>query len=207
MGFRNLNAYGRLSPIVGFRVEFSWLCLSLSLIYNVCEGIIPLMPILDAHTLEFFSRSPEQTRRVGMRLGGLLRRGDVVCLQGELGAGKTTLVQGLAQGWGSLDPVSSPTFIIVNNYRRPDDGQLYHMDAYRLVSAFEAVELDLDEMLAQGPLLVEWPERIQEILPDERMWISFEYIAEENRQLLIRAEGLRYDGLLAELRQVMFGGD
>jgi len=165
------------------------------------------MPILDAHTLEFFSRSPEQTRRVGMRLGGLLRRGDVVCLQGELGAGKTTLVQGLAQGWGSLDPVSSPTFIIVNNYRRPDDGQLYHMDAYRLVSAFEAVELDLDEMLAQGPLLVEWPERIQEILPDERMWISFEYIAEENRQLLIRAEGLRYDGLLAELRQVMFGGD
>jgi len=142
-----------------------------------------------------------------MRLGGLLRRGDVVCLQGELGGGKTTLVQGLAQGWGSLDPVSSPTFIIVNNYRRPDDRQLYHMDAYRLVSAFEAVELDLDEMLAQGPLLVEWPERIQEILPDERMWISFEYIAEENRQLLIRAEGLRYDGLLAELRQVMFGGD
>ena len=58
------------------------------------------MPILDDHTLEFFSRSPEQTRRVGMRLGGLLQPGDVVCLQGSLGAGKTTLVQGLAQGWG-----------------------------------------------------------------------------------------------------------
>ena len=165
------------------------------------------MPILDAHTLEFFSRSPEQTRRVGMRLGRLLQPGDVVCLQGELGAGKTTLVQGLAQGWGSLDPVSSPTFIIVNVYRRPDDVQLFHMDAYRLDSTPEAAELDLDEMLAQGSLLVEWPERIREILPDERMWISFEYIAEENRQMLIRAAGARYDALLTELRQDLFGGD
>ena len=165
------------------------------------------MPILDAHTLEFFSRSPEQTRRVGMRLGGVLRPGDIVCLQGELGAGKTTLVQGLAQGWGSLDPVSSPTFIIVNIYRRPDDGQLFHMDAYRLDSAPEAAEVDLDEMLARGSLLVEWPERIQEILPEHRVWISFEYVAEENRQMLVRAKGARYDDLLAELRQDLFGGD
>jgi tRNA threonylcarbamoyladenosine biosynthesis protein TsaE len=167
----------------------------------------PLMPILDAHTLEFFSRSPEQTRRVGMRLGGLLRGGDVICLHGELGAGKTTLVQGLAQGWGSLDPVSSPTFIIVNIYRRPDEGQLFHMDAYRLDSAPEAAELDLDEMLAQGSLLVEWPERIRKVLPDDYMWISFEYVTEENRQMLIRAKGPRYDDLLAELRRDVFGGD
>jgi len=165
------------------------------------------MPILDAHTLEFFSRSPEQTRRVGMRLGGLLQIGDVVCLQGELGAGKTTLVQGLAQGWGTLDPVSSPTFIIVNIYRRPDKGQLYHMDAYRLDSAPEAAELDLDEMLAQGPLLVEWPERVRAILPNEHMWISFEYVAEENRQMLIKAAGTRYNNLLMALRQDLFGGD
>ena len=171
------------------------------------KGIIFLMPILDAHTLEFFSRSPEQTRRVGMRLGGLLQPGDVICLQGELGAGKTTLVQGLAQGWGSLDPVTSPTFIIVNIYRRSEEGQLFHMDAYRLDSAPEAAELDLDEMLAQGSLLVEWPERIQEILPGDCMWISFEYVAEENRQMLLNARGVRYDDLLAELRQEMFGGD
>jgi len=165
------------------------------------------MPILDAHTLEFFSRSPEQTRRIGMRLGGLLRQGDVICLQGDLGAGKTTLVQGLAQGWGSLDPVSSPTFIIVNNYRRPDDEQLFHMDAYRLDSAPEAAELDLDEMLARGSLLIEWPERIREILPTEYMWISFEYVAEENRHMVIKATGTRYDNLLTALRQDLFGGD
>jgi tRNA threonylcarbamoyladenosine biosynthesis protein TsaE len=165
------------------------------------------MPILDAHTLEFFSRSPEQTRRVGMRLGNLLKRGDVVCLQGDLGAGKTTLVQGLASGWGSLDPVSSPTFIIVNIYRRPDNGQLFHMDAYRLDSAPEAAELDLDQMLSQGSLLVEWPERIQAILPAERIWISFEYVAEENRQMVIKASGTRYNNMLIELRQDIFGGD
>jgi tRNA threonylcarbamoyladenosine biosynthesis protein TsaE len=165
------------------------------------------MPILDAHTLEFFSRSPEQTRRVGMRLGNLLRRGDVLCLQGDLGAGKTTLVQGLARGWGSLDPVSSPTFIIVNIYRRPDNGQLFHMDAYRLDSAPEAAELDLDEMLSQGSLLVEWPERVQTILPEAHMWISFEYVAEENRQLVIKASGPRYDDMLTKLRHELFGGD
>jgi tRNA A37 threonylcarbamoyladenosine biosynthesis protein TsaE len=62
-------------------------------------------------------------------------------------------------------------------------------------------------MLAQGALLIEWPERIQAILPGERMWISFEYVAEENRQMLIRATGARYDDLLAELRQDLFGGD
>ena len=59
------------------------------------------MPILDLHSLDFFSRSPEQTRRIGIRLGGALQAGDVICLQGNLGAGKTTFVQGVAQGWGS----------------------------------------------------------------------------------------------------------
>ena len=164
------------------------------------------MPILDAHTLEFFSRSPEQTRRVGMRLGDILKPGDVICLQGDLGAGKTTLVQGLARGWGSLDPVSSPTFIIVNNYRRPDNAQLFHMDAYRLDSAPEAAELDLDEMLVRGPLLIEWPERVRAVLPENYLWISFEFVAEENRQMVIKASGARYDEILNELRQDLFGG-
>ena len=79
------------------------------------------MPILDDHTLDFVSKSPEQTRRIGIRLGGLLQPGDLICLQGDLGAGKTTLVQGIAQGWGALDSVSSPTFVLVNVYRRADE--------------------------------------------------------------------------------------
>jgi tRNA threonylcarbamoyladenosine biosynthesis protein TsaE len=119
------------------------------------------MPILDAHAFEFFSRSPEQTRRLGIRLGVLLQAGDLVCLQGELGAGKTTLVQGIAQGWGALDAVSSPTFVLVNAYRRPNSGQLFHFDAYRVESLGEAEELDMDALLSQGPLVVEWAERVK----------------------------------------------
>src|SRR5512143_3265727 len=118
------------------------------------------MPILDEHTMDFFSRSPDHTRRLGMRLGQALQSGDIICLQGDLGAGKTTFVQGIAHGWGSLDAVSSPTFILVNVYRRGDETCLFHMDAYRLDSAPEAEELDIDSMLAQGPLLLEWPERV-----------------------------------------------
>ncbi len=164
------------------------------------------MPILDAHTIDFFSRSPEQTRRVGMRLGGSLRTGDVICLQGTLGAGKTTLVQGLAKGWGSLDPVSSPTFILVNEYRRADGALLFHMDAYRLESVPEAEELDLDAMLAQGPLLIEWPERIRELIPPDHIWVDLEYVAEEHRQMRFQSHGWRCDDLLEDLRQSMFGG-
>ena len=169
------------------------------------RSIIPCVPILDKHTFEFFSRSAEQTRRIGMRLGSLLQRSDLICLQGDLGAGKTTLVQGLAQGWGSLDAVSSPTFVLVNEYRRPDAGQLFHMDAYRLESAAEAAELDIDSMLAGGALIIEWAERMLSVLPDERLWVNLEYSAEEQRQMDFRAKGARYDELLAELQASVFG--
>ncbi len=163
------------------------------------------MPILDKHSLDFISRSPEQTRRIGMRLGGLLAAGDLVCLQGELGAGKTTLAQGVAQGWGALDAVSSPTFVLVNVYRRAGDARFFHMDAYRIESAPEGEELDLDAMLGEGPLLIEWAERLEGILPAERMWIQLEHVSEEHRQMRCVACGERYDELVAELRQSMFG--
>ena len=125
-----------------------------SLTYNPC------VPIPHAHTSDFFSRSPEETRAIGDRLGHLLVPGDLICLQGELGAGKTTLVQGLAQGWGSQDEVTSPTFVLVNEYRRPNGARFFHMDAYRLEGEREAAELDVDRMLTEGALIVEWPERI-----------------------------------------------
>ena len=165
------------------------------------------MPILDAHALEFFSRSPEQTRRLGMRLGALLHPGDLVCLQGDLGAGKTTLVQGVAQGWGALDAVSSPTFVLVNAYRRPDSGQLFHFDAYRIDSPAEAEELDIDALLAQGPLVVEWPERVEPVLPAERLWAWLEYESEEHRAMRFAACGDRYKALLDDLRRELYGVD
>lgn len=163
------------------------------------------MPILDSHTVDFFSRSPEQTRRIGVRLGGALQAGDVICLQGDLGAGKTTFVQGIAQGWGSVDAVSSPTFILVNVYRRADEAQLFHMDAYRLDSAPEAEELDLDSMLADGALIIEWPERIPGLIPAERLWVDLEHVDEEEREMKFKARGKRYDDLLNVIRHALGG--
>lgn len=157
--------------------------------------------------MDFFSRSPEQTRRIGVRLGGALQTGDVICLQGDLGAGKTTFVQGVARGWGSLDSVSSPTFILVNVYRRADQSQLFHLDAYRLDSTPEAEELDLDSMLAQGPVLIEWPERMDGLIPKERLWLKLEHIDEEEREMKFRSSGRRYDDLLELVRHGTYGGD
>jgi tRNA threonylcarbamoyladenosine biosynthesis protein TsaE len=164
------------------------------------------MPILDAHTMDFFSRSPEETRRIGVRLGSALQTGDMICLQGDLGAGKTTFVQGIAKGWGSQDSVSSPTFIIVNVYRREDQSQLFHMDAYRLDSISEAEELDIDSMLAQGPLVIEWPERINGLVPDDRLWVKLEHVDEEEREMQFKANGKRYDNLLEIIRHATYGG-
>jgi tRNA threonylcarbamoyladenosine biosynthesis protein TsaE len=164
------------------------------------------MPILDSKTFEFISRSPEQTRRLGARLGNLLQPGDMVCLSGDLGSGKTTMVQGLAQGWGTLDPVSSPTFVLVNAYRRPDEQTLFHLDAYRLKNALEAEDLDLDLMLDSGALVLEWAERIVEILPEERIWVDLRWLADEQRGMVISVRGERYVTLLAEFRQKVFGG-
>jgi len=157
--------------------------------------------------MDVFSRSPEYTRHIGTRLGRALQAGDVICLQGDLGAGKTTFVQGVAQGWGSMDSVSSPTFIIVNVYRGADSKQLFHMDAYRLDSAPEAEELDLDSMLAQGPLIIEWPERMSALIPGDRLWIQFDYINEEEREMRFKSSGKRYDDLLEVIRHAAFGAD
>jgi tRNA threonylcarbamoyladenosine biosynthesis protein TsaE len=165
------------------------------------------MPTVDSHNMDFFSRSPEQTRRVGTRLGAALRAGDIICLQGDLGAGKTTFVQGVAEGWGSADAVSSPTFILVNMYRGAGQKRLFHMDAYRLDSTPEAEELDLDAMLAEGPLLVEWPERMQKLIPQERLWIQLDYVDEEEREMRFKSSGKRYDDLLEVVRRAIFGAE
>lgn len=164
------------------------------------------MPILDPHSLEFISRSAEQTRRVGMRLGAILGSRGVICLAGDLGSGKTTFVQGLASGWGSLDPVSSPTFVLVNVYRRPDGRCLYHLDAYRLSGPAEVVDLDLEPLLETGPLVVEWADRVQVALPGKNLWVSLRWISPEQRDLIFTAHGLEYQSLLKAFRKRVYGG-
>lgn len=165
------------------------------------------MPILDEGSLEFLSHSPEQTRRLGVRLGELLKPGDLVCLAGDLGSGKTTLAQGIARGWGCLDPVTSPTFVLINEYRRADSGRLYHFDAFRLEGTAEAEALGLTEVLeGDGPVLIEWPERVAEALPPERLWIGLRWADDSRRRLHLEASGPRYERLLRLFRKAAFGG-
>jgi len=140
-----------------------------------------------------------------MRLGALLEMGDVICLEGELGAGKTTLVQGIALGWGSLDKVSSPTYVLVNVYRRPDEARLVHLDAYRLNGAAEAEALDIDNLLVTGPVVVEWAPRIRGALPEENLWVKMDWIDDERRSMQFSADGQRYEKLLDGLQARMFG--
>lgn len=163
------------------------------------------MPILDRNSTEYISHSADQTRRAGMRLGALLKKGDTICLVGELGSGKTTFAQGLSTGWGSLDQASSPTFVLVNVYRRPNGDQLYHLDAYRLRDAWEAENLDIDAMLVAGPLIVEWADRIQEALPKDHLWIQLRWIDDNQRDLIFSAKGSRSRQLLSSLQQRIFG--
>ncbi|HRN50661.1 MAG TPA: tRNA (adenosine(37)-N6)-threonylcarbamoyltransferase complex ATPase subunit type 1 TsaE [Anaerolineales bacterium] len=163
------------------------------------------MPILTAGATEVFSNSPEQTRRLGMQLGELLAPGDVLWLEGDLGSGKTTLVQGIAAGWGSADNVTSPTFVLINVYRRPGRAQLAHMDAYRLESADDAEQLDLDFQIEQGPLIVEWAPRIAAALPAEKLRLALSTVDETRRHILIEPNGERYQEIVLAFKAAVYG--
>ena len=163
------------------------------------------MPILDQHSLDFWSHSAEQTLRFGARLGELLLPGDTISLSGELGAGKTTFVAGLARGWGSTDQVTSPTFVLVNVYRRPDGQRLWHLDSYRLAAGRDAVSFGFDDLLdSGGVVVVEWPENILDALPPERLNLSLTWVDHTRRGLRFGADGERYQRLLEEYRRAAF---
>ena len=165
------------------------------------------MPIIAEGSLDFLSHSPEQTLRIGVRLGELIQPGDLVCMAGDLGTGKTTIARGIARGWGSLDLVTSPTFVLINEYRRADAARLYHFDAFRLSGSEEAVDIGLLEMLEDNAsILVEWPERVAEIIPEEHLWISLRWLDDSRRGLHFAAYGPRYERLIKDFRKVVFGG-
>ena len=167
-----------------------------------------MTPIIDDQSLEFVSRSAEQTRRLGARLGQLLQGGEIICLQGPLGAGKTVLAQGIGRGWGATQPLISPTFVLMRQHRRPVGDQiLLHIDFYRLQGAIEAQGLGLEDWVGDPDVVtvVEWPERAAEILPAERLWIRLDRAGEDRRRLLFTPTGPLYENLLLTFRHVAFG--
>ena len=165
------------------------------------------MAILDEWTLDFISSSVEQTERLGVRLGQLLKPGDLVCLAGALGAGKTAMARGVGRGWGSALRVTSPTFTLVNEYPRLSDGQiLYHVDCYRLSGTGDVVTAGLEDILsAEGAIMIEWPEKIESWLPADRLWIRLRHMNETRRGLRITASGQRSADLLKEFKKSAFG--
>jgi tRNA threonylcarbamoyladenosine biosynthesis protein TsaE len=135
----------------------------------------------------------------------LLIPGDVIALAGELGAGKTTLVRGLAQGMGlSGDEVASPSFTLVNEYQGPLP--LFHIDLYRLGSEQELREIGYEEYLSEteGVAVIEWADKIPHAVPDESLWITLRYHGEEGREIVMRPSGDRYEKIVEVLQEKVY---
>lgn len=152
------------------------------------------------------SESPERTLHWGKLLGILLDRGDVVALIGPLGAGKTTLTQGIAYGLGVGNDcyVTSPTFTIINEYkgRMP----VYHLDFYRIESPLEINDLGLEEYLpGEGVTIVEWAEKIEGFLPKEYLMIILEYADYNVRKVNMRGVGERYCDIVNRIEMEICG--
>lgn len=143
------------------------------------------------------STSAEETRALGEKLGALLEPGDIVLLSGELGAGKTVFVQGIATGLGYEGTVSSKSFVLLGEY----EGKvtLYHADLYRLEEPEMVEDLAIDELVADGVVAVEWPERANGLLPDEHLLIRFEIDGIDERTLALQPTGERATALAERL--------
>ncbi|HZK74693.1 MAG TPA: tRNA (adenosine(37)-N6)-threonylcarbamoyltransferase complex ATPase subunit type 1 TsaE [Clostridia bacterium] len=149
--------------------------------------------------LDAVTTSPAETEAAGEQLGRSLRQGDLMLLEGDLGAGKTTFVRGVARGAGSSAHVASPTFQLVRVYAGRI--QLAHVDLYRLAPGAELVDLGLEELLDQGAVVVEWGDRMEALLPNRRgqdrvavpeaAVLSIEHLGGDRRRLRMRRELIR----------------
>ena len=129
----------------------------------------------------YSSNSPKETENLARVLAKELRSGDVICLRGDLGAGKTAFVQGLVKALGVEEPISSPTFTIINCYN--GNMPIYHFDVYRIDDCDEMYEIGYEEYVyGDGISVIEWPDKIKEILPEKRydITISKDYEKHEN---------------------------
>ena len=156
-------------------------------------------------SLTFNSHSPEQTQLLGSYLGKLAQKADVLLLTGELGAGKTCLVQGLARGLNVEEYAFSPSFVILRQYhgRLP----LYHIDLYRLDSLDEIAGLGLEDYFyGDGVCVIEWAEKGQQLLPPGSLLISLEYVGASHtgRSIQLKPQGKRYNQLLKQLKEEGF---
>lgn len=139
-----------------------------------------------------------QLEELAEKLGGLVKPGDIICMTGDLGAGKTTFTQAFAKGLSVEDYVTSPTFTIINEYhgRIP----LYHFDVYRLNHISEMEDLGYEEYFyGRGVCVIEWASLIEEVLPKDRLWIEIKVTGVESRSICFYSTNQYYDDMIKEL--------
>lgn len=165
-----------------------------------------MSPVLDDKMLDFISHSDAQTRRLGARLATLLQGGEVVCLEGELGTGKTCFVQGVGKGLGVTEPVLSPSFTLIREYNSsPGRPRLIHVDLYRLSEA-DIPSLGLEEYWTPECIVViEWADRLGDAAPEDRLAVTLRFVDDTKRGLTFTAHGEAYMGLLDTFKRSVIG--
>ena len=139
--------------------------------------------------MKITSTSALQTKKLGHSLAEELRGGEVICLSGDLGAGKTTFTQGLLKGLKIKGPYTSPTFAIIKHYKCNFKLlNVYHIDAYR-ISSKDLLELGWKDFSGKenSVVILEWPEKVKKIIPEDALWINFKWISEKEREITFSA--------------------
>lgn len=149
--------------------------------------------------IEFQTHNEAETKALGEYVAQFLKRGDILLLSGDLGAGKTTFTGGIGKGLGLTEDVISPTFNIMKCYFKAKI-PMYHIDAYRLEG--QNLELGLEEYIeGDGVCLIEWPQFIMSLIPDERLEISIFHKGDDNREFVFESKDPKYDDLLKALKE------
>ncbi|MBR3888856.1 MAG: tRNA (adenosine(37)-N6)-threonylcarbamoyltransferase complex ATPase subunit type 1 TsaE [Clostridia bacterium] len=150
---------------------------------------------------DVISNSAEETLALGRKIAPLLKKGDVLVMTGDLGAGKTLFTTGILEFYEKKDEVSSPTFTIVNEYDLKEDLKLFHFDVYRLESPEEFLAIGGDEFFEKGICLIEWGEKIEEYLPKDVLRINIKKDTEEEGKRIFSFSwtSSRYDELFKEV--------
>lgn len=147
----------------------------------------------------FESENIEQTEKLGVLVGKLLVKGDFLALTGDLGAGKTAFTKGVAKGLGIDEEVTSPTFTIINEYHG-GSVSLAHMDVYRLKNPEELENIGFYDYLQDFVIVMEWADKVKEILPEDVLWVDFKVSGESKRKIKFASKSAHYDSVIEELK-------
>lgn len=155
--------------------------------------------------IEIISQSAARSKEIARAIGEKLREGDVLAMSGELGSGKTCFTGGLAQGLGVDDKyrITSPTFTLINEY--PARLKLYHFDVYRLNDYSEFEDLGYEEYFGgRGVVVIEWAEKIARLLPENTLFLNFEYLDENSRRIVIEGPEKRLSEITIDTKTEVF---